>query len=169
MVDNENINQQTVSDQNNSSGSGTKTVLTGALVALLFLVLGIGIGFILFKSAPPDSADTFLNELQKTPVVASVNIVLAGTITEINDRDLTLERSDETMVITIRANEPTLGKIINPDPEDPNGFARMEDIALEDIKIGDSVSVSAIINNENMLEGVSVTVLPDKNALPRIN
>lgn len=174
MAENKNPVPVQGQNQTNTSSSGLKTILTGAVVALIFLGMGTALGFVLSKPASPLPAPetkSLLNELQETPVVTGINVIAAGVITEINNRDITLKRNEKSLTVTIRNEESTIGRITNPESENPDvpEFPQMHSIDFEDLKIGDPVSVTAIIKDDNKIEGVSVTVVPDESMLPRLD
>lgn len=154
----------------NTGGKGIKTALTGGLVALLFLAMGIGAGYMLFNSpeaAPaPEEKEDKLEKLQASSLVYEVSIIVGGEVKSIQDNSITVENSGETITVPL-AEEPIIGRQINPVTEDPDAiiFPEYQQISLNELQTGEAVSIFAVIKSDGSYEGRSVTALESLDLL----
>ncbi len=117
---------------------------------VVLLALGCYLGIVIQIQKTPKPLDLLL--LDKI-----LSITASGLITNISERTITLTQAEESLTIPIREDAKIVAYVT---PETEGAPLERKEINLEDIEVGNYLSVSIKILPEGQLEGVDVTVLP---------
>lgn len=155
---------------------------------LIYLCAGLALGFVLgfftafvFQQASPFQAGTVKNLVP--PISPSEMTTIMGTVKEINGKIITVEMAEspnpadkwptkrrvivdsKTKILKISAKSPAeLKKEIDSHPKDSSGLTflpngvKEEEIELSDIRIGDSINVSADHNIKTEVKFIATRI-----------
>jgi hypothetical protein len=128
------------------------------LVTLLFFTGGLlfaGFGFLVGSSQKTNP----LQSLYNSGVVQTVNAFATGTITTIEEQNITLKNNQKTMTIPVRQHAQVALILPPPNPANPPLIPERELLSFEDLMVGDRINLFTEITPEGSLEGVSVDVI----------
>lgn len=136
-------------------------LILGSVIILILLGLGCSFSYFLGKKEIGENKEIcpFIG-LLSSKIINGFVTTASGEVTQISGRDLTLSKEGGTL--TIPMGEDALIYQTVP-PEEVEGVpqpAVREEITLEEIKVGDKVSISCQLKNDGTLEGIEVMVSP---------
>lgn len=134
--------------------------MTLIIIGIILIGLSLGLGIFLGKKIaekPPILEETRLEKLAKSPLVQHFNVLIQGTIEQIQDRTLVLTREGESITVPIQEGARIVSVEI---PEQPQQQLRLKDIDFKTLKVGDKINVLAAVKPDEELKGMSVTLIP---------
>lgn len=138
-----------------------KTVLViltivGILI-LVNLIYMTGISRKVEETIKPEATPLIstLSRLGGLKMVSQWSFVVDGQVKEINNRTITLLRGSESLVIELAEDAAFVRTVSEKGKE-----ARLVEITLEDVKIGDQVVISVAVNSDGIFGGRRLRVRP---------
>jgi len=132
--------------------------IIAAIIALITFILGyIFSSSIKQNPAECPGLEKPLAKYFESKVIDNISAFASGQVTKISGRNLTLIKEGKEFTISIN-EDAKISQLIPP--KEPSIPPEKNDIKLEEIKVGDKVTVGARLDANASLRGVSVTVLP---------
>ena len=131
-----------------------KTISAVLIPGLLFLVLGIGVGF-LYKTL------SISPQIQKTTAVIKdlssktvLSITAYGQVSNIEGEDITLSHNGDSIKVGMKENSPVYSFT-----NDSTGKPVQKKVSLKEIKIGDNLNITIKLLPDGQIQGQSVLIL----------
>jgi flagellar basal body-associated protein FliL len=146
-----------------------KAIILIIIFALILLILGLGLGYSLSqkqtkktikaKEAEYKTLEAKLKPLEpfskllESEVAQSLCANLSGKVVEISDQTITITKGDNSLKLEIEKDARFFSQKIRGEIAQP-----LEEIKLENIKIGDEVSIYARLDKAGGLKALHITV-----------
>lgn len=131
----------------------TSNVVKLVISGIVILAVGFGFGIWYQSSGQPQKITQEIPPAVK--VVSSKvtpSITAAGNIASIQDKKITVNNQGDTLQITVRDD----AKIYNFS----SVTGKSQQITLQDLKVGDNVSVNVKVTETGLVEAYTIIVLP---------
>lgn len=136
--------------------------------AVFIFVLGGGAGILYQTQKDTPQIDRLMSALEGITSKAIPSIIAYGQVTGIEGKNITLTYREDSIIVSIRS-DTEIYSFVQP-TEQKEGQAALpvkQLVKFEDIKKGDTLSISLKVLSDGQLEGNTVTIMPLPNvALP---
>jgi len=137
-------------------------IITVVIGGIIFLGVGFFSGVTwVQKQIQKSNTESPFAVLLASKVINDLTTVASGEITAIGGRNLTLNKEENSLIISVRTD--ALIYRLSPSEETATEVpqpVKREEIQFGEIKIGDKVNISCQLKADGTLEGTAVTVLP---------
>jgi len=140
----------------------TSLIIIIAIGGIILLGIGFFSGMALVqKRIQKSNTESLVAVLLTSKVINSLTIIASGEIAAIGGRNLTLNREEDSLIISIQGGAPVhrLSPLKETATEAPQSMIEKE-IQFGEIKVGDKVNIFCQLKADGTLEGTAVTVLP---------
>jgi hypothetical protein len=128
------------------------------IVLILFVLSVLIIGSLRWLSCKITITESNLIQLEKSKLIDSWLVTATGNIGRISEKAITITKDKEILDIIIKDNARIFSFSQLRTDIDLTQEDKQEEISLNDLKIGDYVTVLAVVNSEGILETSNITV-----------
>lgn len=98
-------------------------------------------------------------KLEASKFVQSWIVTVYGKVEQVSERNLTLSKEGETLVVPIKEGAKVSSVYFQ---EGSSASSDIQDIAFEDIQIGDSVTIAVQVDKSGDMEGINLAIIKSK-------